>query len=1099
MVINVNIKYAENELKSLKYASSYILDKTKLSLSDVPTLIIGVGGTGVAAITKIKHEYERNYHKSDRLHFLGIDTDGGSLERNTVEDEVAKTTLSEIKNEWIGLESGVGKQMEEDHKWPEVIKDFAPKKSGINPPPHGAGGYRVASRFIFFRNIGTIIQKLELIFNKILSGAQRQAGHQALNVLIVTGIAGGTGSGASLDIAYLIRAMLKKKYGYDAGTLDYIQNGYIVLPDVNDSVKTNVYNHSNGYAYLKELDYFNSLKTHDETFRQEYASYIYEGKDAPFDLTFTFSAKDTDGNLIAAAFEKATVNIAESVLDFLSDGSQGETFIKSLTSNINAALDGHVHNRADVEHSRYVSFGNASFRLPRRELTQYLSARLFELLNSPDNPDEDHKLFENAPTSPEQVAIFERLKIDYEEAVKAWKSLYEPGNKFAYNDWHNQLKGNYSYDKVLVTKETKVEGELHDDIIKHLRDHLTAYTTREKSLLISNAESVLDELLTDRRQGPLYISRLFGDSTLAGSHAQGQSVSEHISWFRNTLAQDIRVLNDKLEFARKAKQSAQAETPKGGPLGWGLEKAKEDIVRRYITACIEEVEALKDKTALEALSDFMKKAGEDLEDIYNTKYGPISHILMDMRETGRDFMANSLPGLKERDGESLERYTKVYSFVKFDDLITSVEKNVIANKDLARLKTDFLGNLAANRMKLLDNNKPEIKGFIQGFLEDYMVKDLGDSFFRIIKWAANVRKNATVNDSFEDVADLTADEVGLDDFIQQVVLAKLRTESQVSVRLKSALGQYENTIKLEMSLKEALVPNVSDELEKSLSSTGEFVVTPVSRGDSLSAYHFVFGFPLYMLPDIGSYEMAYEQALSHRTPYAKSLHIFNSETVKFEDLPSIIPQIERDDTTKVRPRIDQKWAERQALYEACLELGFIQTEANGDVYLRFNDRKIPLEGAGDKPALHFQKLYQPIKELEEQIKSYQQQQAGQLLSYLLATGLVANDPGTFVYYVKLLDHRIELGNLISNKDFVELSLQQRLDETLDQEQKDLLYKEAKEQFEALTKTAQGVEQWETFRAEFARRIDDVEKLLIVKKPLNADELRAFYGSLKQVL
>lgn len=866
------------------------LDKDKHSLSKIPTLIIGIGGTGVAAITKIKHEYERNYHKSDRLHFLGIDTDGDSLERNTVEDEVAKTTLSESKNEWIGLESGVGKQMEEGHKWPAVIKDFTPKKSGINPPPHGVGGYRITSRFIFFKNIGTIIQKLELIFNKILSGAQRQAGHQALNVLIVTGIAGGTGSGMSLDVAYLIRAMLKKKYGYDP-RFDYIQHGYIVLPDVNDRVKANVYNHSNGYAYLKELDYFNSLKTHDETFHQEYASYIYEGKDAPFDLTFTFSAKDTDGNLIAAAFERTLAQLAEGILDFLSDSRYyGNTFIKSLTSSVYNSLARHAHVFADVEHSRYVSFGNASFRLPRRELTQYLSARLFELLNSPDNPDEDHKLFENAPTSSEQVAIFERLKIDYEEAVKAWKSLYEPGNKFAYNDWHNQLKGNYSYDKVLVTKETKVEAELHDDIIKHLRDHLTAYTTREKSLVISNAESVLDELLTDRRQGPLYISRLFGDSTLPGSHAQGQSVSEHISWFRNTLAQDIRVLNDKLEFARKAKLSAQAETPKGGPLGWGLEKAKEDIVRRYITACIEEVEALKDKTALEALSDFMKKAGEDLEDIYNTKYGPISHILMDMRETGRDFMANSLPGLKERDGESLERYTKVYSFVKFDDLITSVEKNVIANKDLARLKTDFLGNLAANRMKLLDNNKPEIKGFIQGFLEDYMVNNLEASFYPVIKWAANVRKNATVNDSFEDVADLTADEVGLDDFIQQVILPKLWATCQAKVCLNSVAGQYETFIKQHMTWKEIFVPNVSDELEQSLSSTGKFVVTPVSREDRLSAYQFVFGFPLYMLRDIVNYEMAYEQALSKETPYAKSLHIFNSETVKFEDLPSIIPE-----------------------------------------------------------------------------------------------------------------------------------------------------------------------------------------------------------------
>lgn len=247
---------------SAKEGGSLVKRILKSTFSKTGTvLFIGLGGMGCKTINELKKIYLSEFDDSDnRVDFLAVDT--------------AEQDLTDIT---IGADGGYVSADEQfkifDHNAihllenpPEEVKAWLGQ---IEPRPIDNTGAQAT------RQIGRIMlcgtQKYNDLRTKIagkideLKNVDNDINHPT-NVVLIAGISGGTGSGTFIDVSYMIRDILKK---YDALSIPTKSWGCFYTPDVQknvpaiagDPVKwTNL--RRNGYAALKELDYFMTNGSH---------------------------------------------------------------------------------------------------------------------------------------------------------------------------------------------------------------------------------------------------------------------------------------------------------------------------------------------------------------------------------------------------------------------------------------------------------------------------------------------------------------------------------------------------------------------------------------------------------------------------------------------------------------------------------------------------------------------------------------------------------------------------------------------------------------------------------------------------------------------
>jgi len=354
------------------------------------TLFIGLGGTGADMLIRIKNEVKRRMvlpsangkilkDTPNNIAFLAIDTDklamaktwgtatfdqfGGEFCSIAVDDKEA------IVTKWKGLAQGGN----EEAKWYDQIDAVAALP--------GAGGKRQIGRLLLFENIREVYSKLESKIRGIVS-----SGITVVNVIIVTGIGGGTGSGTFIDIAYLSRKVME---GLSVRGRNIF--GYIVLPDVNllnggneDALKRN------GFAALKELDYWMSTGQDEQNdqFVQNYGNGINARSVAspPFNFCHLLSAQDMKGRPLT--YDKVISSMAENIFAYIaaeasstSDAS-GNTAMSQMYDNINGYISDLTPNVRYPACYRYLAVGSAKLEIPYEEISTLLAIKVFEKLQT---------------------------------------------------------------------------------------------------------------------------------------------------------------------------------------------------------------------------------------------------------------------------------------------------------------------------------------------------------------------------------------------------------------------------------------------------------------------------------------------------------------------------------------------------------------------------------------------------------------------------------------------------------------------------------------------------------------------------------------------
>lgn len=210
-----------------------------------PTLIIGIGGIG-AEITALLEK--RSGGNKDNQQFLIVDTDINAI-RERISKGFAGETIQMSEN--MTVEKCLAQLPQSAEWYPKM--DFYNYKS----MSEGAGQVRVISRLAFESALKN--NKFEPVLRTIMDrlhclGDQDEG--QQMRILIVSTLAGGTGSGAVLPLAIYLRQYMRRNYPVSEVNI----KGFFLMPDILDSVvggyRERISIYANAYATIKELTAF---------------------------------------------------------------------------------------------------------------------------------------------------------------------------------------------------------------------------------------------------------------------------------------------------------------------------------------------------------------------------------------------------------------------------------------------------------------------------------------------------------------------------------------------------------------------------------------------------------------------------------------------------------------------------------------------------------------------------------------------------------------------------------------------------------------------------------------------------------------------------
>lgn len=331
---------------------------------NAPTLIVGLGGTGSKIVLKVADM--ATAEEKSKIAFAVFDTDVNELSKIKKQNPFVHTIQTSTK-------LSVGEYLDIDT---HCRDNWFPVNAILNSKTltEGAGQVRAVSRMAFETAVRA--GKMEELHKAIeslykLEGEEYQ---QALRVIIVSSLAGGTGSGILLPVALYIKNYLATRFRQSAN----ITRGFFLLPEVfygviaGQAERNNL--KSNAYAALRELDAF--MMKGDSTLPENFKSSVkiefpcvssdaYEEYNIrPYDFCFLFDAQNIDGNKL---------NSQEQYLDHAANCIYAQS-IGPMNKRSNSSEDNVIRKLAKEKgRNRYAGAGTSMLIYPVEDVKKYMS------------------------------------------------------------------------------------------------------------------------------------------------------------------------------------------------------------------------------------------------------------------------------------------------------------------------------------------------------------------------------------------------------------------------------------------------------------------------------------------------------------------------------------------------------------------------------------------------------------------------------------------------------------------------------------------------------------------------------------------------------
>lgn len=329
-----------------------------------PTLLVGLGGTGSKIVCRVSQMVTEEQRK--RIGFAVFDTDINELREIREANPFIKTIQTSTKltvGEYLNIDT-------------HARDEWFPVNGILNSKSltEGAGQVRAISRLA----LDTAIRagNMEPLHNAIeeLYKLEGDSSEQALRVVIVSSLAGGTGSGLILPVALYLKNYLATKFQASAN----ITRGFFILPEVfyevirGQSERNNL--KCNAYATLRELDAF--LMKGDETLPEKYektvklefprvgSNDVEEYNVRPYDFCFLFDAQNTEGKKL---------NSFNQYLDHAANCIYSQS-IGPMNKRSNSSEDNTIRELcAERGRNRYAGAGSAMLIYPYEDVREYIA------------------------------------------------------------------------------------------------------------------------------------------------------------------------------------------------------------------------------------------------------------------------------------------------------------------------------------------------------------------------------------------------------------------------------------------------------------------------------------------------------------------------------------------------------------------------------------------------------------------------------------------------------------------------------------------------------------------------------------------------------
>ena len=387
-----NLDYQINQIKE---DGLFLPEKCSMA-SDTRYLIISTGGTGAAALLAVKKLFEAQLNEQDlkeRIRFLAVDTDRSTQHVKKIVRNPDGTSVSIVEdaltdNQFFWLDNHIARQAVIPFPKPQAAKWLNPQLAEqirwdtCCLDGTGARGTRQLGRLAMYPGI-TNYRLSHCI--SALAAELTNGNTCSLRVWILSGIAGGTGSGTLVDLTYLVRDSMP---AHLANRVQY--GGFILLPPTGRAQNLIEIQRVNctGYAALKEINHFMTLKQRGDTysFTDDNGRTVVSRQNL-FDACYLFDGRT---NTVSSCHpnEAALRVLSESLLDMVTSSQAvgggmmipvSDIFLRDMSAHTNQIISQHSVRIAprDADYI-YSSLSRCEFVMPTGAIKAYVARHLFE-------------------------------------------------------------------------------------------------------------------------------------------------------------------------------------------------------------------------------------------------------------------------------------------------------------------------------------------------------------------------------------------------------------------------------------------------------------------------------------------------------------------------------------------------------------------------------------------------------------------------------------------------------------------------------------------------------------------------------------------------
>lgn len=236
-----------------------LLDSERFS----PTIFLGLGGSGSKVVNALAGKLRRHPNFArfrELIHFVAIDTNKADLNaQGNIPDANRFLVSSFDRRAYVRRKRGEA-ELTEDPMVTQWVHDGYQFRDTQGA---GAGQIRVESRLGLYYNLEEDRARIRSSLQRLLDASTkpdnpfRDNRDRVVNVMVYASVAGGTGSGGFLPMAYLVQDIVQDHGWGRPNVVGTLMLPSLFLQHVEQALHADI--NANGYAALKELEFLTRL------------------------------------------------------------------------------------------------------------------------------------------------------------------------------------------------------------------------------------------------------------------------------------------------------------------------------------------------------------------------------------------------------------------------------------------------------------------------------------------------------------------------------------------------------------------------------------------------------------------------------------------------------------------------------------------------------------------------------------------------------------------------------------------------------------------------------------------------------------------------